>query len=140
MNAWSEWFAANPTAVWWLVAVSVLMFVVGAILVPVVATQIPHNYFAHKRRPAPSRPRQHPAVRMAVLVVKNAVGGFLVVAGALLLILPGQGLLTILAGTMLLDFPGKYRLERWLVRRGPTLRTINWIRRRADRAPLVFED
>jgi hypothetical protein len=38
---------------------------------------------------------------------------------------------------MLLNFPGKYRLERWIAARRPVLRSINWLRRRAGRAPLV---
>jgi len=59
------------------------------------------------------------------------------VAGIIMLVLPGQGIFTILIGIMLLNFPGKYRLERWIVARRPVLRSINWLRRRAGRAPLV---
>jgi hypothetical protein len=53
-----------------------------------------------------------------------------------MLVLPGQGVLTILAGITLLNYPGKRRLELWLVRRPAIHRAIDWIRRRAGRAPL----
>jgi hypothetical protein len=55
----------------------------------------------------------------------------LVVAGLVMLVVPGQGLLTIVVGLMLLDFPGKYRLERWLATRPKVWQSINWLRRRA---------
>ena len=72
-----------------------------------------------------------------LMIGKNALGFILVVAGIIMLVLPGQGVFTILIGIMLLNFPGKYRLERWIVARRPVLRSINWLRRRAGRAPLV---
>jgi len=72
-----------------------------------------------------------------LLIGKNALGYILVVAGIIMLVLPGQGIFTILIGIMLLNFPGKYQLERWLATRGPVLRSINWLRQRAGRAPLV---
>jgi hypothetical protein len=56
--------------------------------------------------------------------------------GVAMLVLPGQGVLTIITGLLLLDFPGKYRFERWLVRRGPVLRGVNWLRDRAGRQAL----
>jgi hypothetical protein len=73
-------------------------------------------------------------------VLKNALGIVLVVAGLVMLIVPGQGLLTIAVGLMLIDFPGKYRLERWLATRRPVWRSINWLRKRAGRAPLSRPD
>jgi len=71
---------------------------------------------------------------MVLLIGKNLLGCVIIVAGIVMLVLPGQGILTILAGIMLLDFPGKYRLLRWIVARPQVLRTLNWLRRRAGRA------
>ncbi len=75
-----------------------------------------------------------------LLIGKNALGYIFVVAGFIMLVLPGQGIFTILIGIMLLNFPGKYRLEQWIVARRPVLRSINWLRRRAGRAPLVLDE
>jgi len=55
-----------------------------------------------------------------------------------MLVLPGQGLLTILFGIALLDFPGKYRLERRIVSYPKVLNSINWIRKKANKKPLVI--
>jgi len=65
------------------------------------------------------------------MAAKNILGLVLVAAGVVMLFLPGQGLLTIFLGIVLMNFPGKYRLERYIVSRGPVLRGVNWIRRRA---------
>lgn len=60
------------------------------------------------------------------------------VAGILMLALPGQGLLTIIIGLVLMDFPGKYYAERWVISRHSILLSINWIRKKADKPALVI--
>jgi Putative transmembrane protein (PGPGW) len=71
--------------------------------------------------------------------VKNLIGGVFVLAGIVMLVLPGQGVLTIMLGIALMNFPGKFQLERWIVSRGPTLWFINRLRRRRGRPALVLE-
>ena len=56
-----------------------------------------------------------------------------------MLLLPGQGVLTMLLGFIMVDLPGKYRFERWLVARPLVLRSINMLRRRAGREPLILD-
>jgi len=130
---------SSKAILWWLAAASVLTFVGTLILVPWIVVRIPADYFAHGRRLGPRQDDRHPLVRKAVLVGKNLLGCVFILVGAAMLVLPGQGLLTIFVGIMLLNFPGKYRLERWLASRPPVLRSINWLRRRAGRAPMVLE-
>ncbi|MDY0164900.1 MAG: PGPGW domain-containing protein [Thermoguttaceae bacterium] len=134
-----EWTKANEAILLWLAGTSTFVFVATLIAVPWLAARIPHDYFAHqKRRPAPWA-NQHPALRGVLIAGKNLLGAVFVVVGLAMLVLPGQGLLTILAGIVLLDFPGKYRLEYWVVSRRPVLRSINWLRRRAGRPPLIVK-
>jgi hypothetical protein len=64
------------------------------------------------------------------------MGVVLLLAGILMLVLPGQGLFTMFVGIMMMNFPGKYKLERWVVARGPVLKSINWMRKRAGHEPL----
>jgi heme A synthase len=75
----------------------------------------------------------------AGIVLKNLLGAALVVFGVMLSLpgIPGQGLLTVLAGVLLLDFPGKRRLLSKVLRRPPVLRSINRLRTRFSRPPLV---
>lgn len=132
-----EWIHSNETIVWWLVASSAATFIVSLILVPMMVVRIPSDYFTHKKR-HPKRPEKYPPViRIIVLILKNLMGLVLVLAGILMLVLPGQGLFTMVVGIMMMNFPGKYKLERWIVERGPVLKSINWLRRRAGHDPLI---
>ena len=74
-----------------------------------------------------------------LLAAKNLLGYLLIVAGIAMLLLPGQGVLTMLLGFIMVDLPGKYRFERWLVARPLVLRSINMLRRRAGREPLILD-
>jgi len=116
---------------WWLAGVSAVTFVGSLAVVPFLAARIPADYFSASRRGQTTWGRRHPVLRLAVMTAKNLLGLVLVAAGVVMLFLPGQGLLTIFLGVVLMNFPGKYRLERYIVSRGPVLRGVNWIRRRA---------
>lgn len=120
----------------WLAAFSVLTFVGSLLVLPLVAARIPADYFCADRRGKTLWRRRRPGLRLIVLILKNVLGLVLFLAGVLMLFLPGQGLLTIFLGIMLMDFPGKYRLERYIISRGPVLRGINWLRNRSGVAPL----
>jgi hypothetical protein len=132
----TDWAKANDTLLWWLFAGSLAFFLLTPIAVAVAVIQLPSDYFNEtKRRPLESW-RDHPLLRPVALVLKNALGAVLLLAGLVMLIVPGQGLLTVAVGLMLLDFPGKFRLERWLATRGPVWRSINWLRKLAARDAL----
>ena len=75
-----------------------------------------------------------------IVLLKNTVGITFIVAGVLLLFLPGQGLLTLLVGLILTNFPGKYRLEQQLIRRPAIARTLNRFRERAQRDPFLIPE
>ena len=133
-----QWFQDHEGVFWWLTTLSAITFVGTLIMIPMLAIRIPAGYFTRRKRyPAPWRD-QHPALRYALLGLKNVIGALFVAAGVVMLILPGQGILTILIGVLLIDFPGKYRLEQWLVRHRSVMRALNWMRARAKRPPLRF--
>lgn len=116
---------------------SAVMLVISAVLIPILIVELPADFYAeenHRRRLFENRP----LVRIVFLVVKNALGAVLLVAGIAMLLLPGQGILTILAALALLNFPGKRALEMRILHRPAILRTINWLRLRAGRDPLTF--
>lgn len=133
------WLRAHSHLLWWLAAISAAMFVVTLLLVPVIVVRIPHDYFQHAQRPPLLWLPDHPLLRGLARIGKNLLGGLLFLMGVAMLVLPGQGILTMLIGLMLMDFPSTYRLERWLVRQGPTLRGINWMRAKAKQPPLEME-
>lgn len=133
----TEWLDFWNTHLWWLAIVSAVSFVASLMAVPLIAVRIPRDYFASSSRRLSVWEGRHFVVRTALGLFKNLLGIILILAGILMLVLPGQGLLTILIGLLLVNFPGKYRLERYLITRGPVLRGINWIRQRWGVPPLA---
>jgi hypothetical protein len=136
LEALFDWAASREVVLWWLFAASLAMFLLSPLVVGWLAVRLPRDYFtARRRRPAPWI-ELYPALRPVLVIAKNLLGVVLVVAGLVMLVVPGQGLLTMVVGLVLVDFPGKYRLERWLAMRPPVWRAINWLRKRAGREPL----
>jgi len=143
----SDWIASlrdfavqHQTALQWLGIVSLVMFVGTLLAIPAIVVRLPADYFSHRRRHLRGWRPQHPLLHAMFLIAKNVVGALFVLVGIPMLPLPGQGLLTIVLGVALLDFPGKYALEQWLINRGPVIKTINWMRRRAGRSEMEREE
>ena len=127
-----------------LVVGGLLLTVASAVLsliaVALVAVRIPSDYFVGDD-PPPVWADRHPFIRWPAVVLKNLLGVMLVALGALLSVpgVPGQGILTMLIGAMLIDLPGKRKAEKWLLRRRGVLSTINRLRARYGRPPLVLD-
>jgi hypothetical protein len=132
------WGNGHGALIWWGAGVSAASFVIALVTVRVFVVRIPPDYFVVDRREAAPAADRHAIRRALPRLGKNLLGCTLIAAGLAMLVLPGQGVLTILVGVMLLDFPGKLRLGRWMVARRPVHQSINWLRRRAGRAPLVL--
>jgi hypothetical protein len=136
INSLSDWISAHSTAIWWISAVSLVLFAAMPFAAAWAVAVLPRDYFAREhRRPLKSLER-YPALRIAAIGAKSLVGVLLVIAGLVMLVAPGQGVLTLLAGLLLIEFPGKYRVECWLVSRRQVWRSLNWLRRRLGRAEL----
>jgi hypothetical protein len=134
-----EWIGIPNDAIWWIAIASACMLLVGLVAVPWAVVRIPADYFAHPQRPDADARRRYPWLRWIWLILKNLLGIGFLFFGALMLVLPGQGILTILIGITLLDFPGKFRLQRWVVTRRGVLDSINWVRKRRGKDPLVLD-
>ena len=102
-----EWVRVDEHTIWWIASASVFTFLVFLIAVPLLAVRIPPDYFTDKRLHRKLWADYPLIPRMVLLIGKNFLGYVFVVAGIIMLVLPGQGILTILAGILLLDFPGK---------------------------------
>jgi len=134
-----EYLQSHETTLLWLAAGSVFSFIGTLILVPFLVVRIPEDYFSHRRRHHAPWANHHPITRGFLLLLKNIVGVIFVLAGIIMLVLPGQGLLTIVIGIILLDFPGKFKLERRIISYQPILKSINWFRLRSKRNPLIVD-
>ncbi|WP_296809337.1 PGPGW domain-containing protein [Thiocapsa sp.] len=132
-----SWVEAHQGLLLSLAGLSVLMFVGSLIALPFLLARIPEDYFVDPRRHSARMKSLHPVAYLSLRLLKNLVGWILILAGILMLVLPGQGILTIIMGLVLSDFPGKYALERRLASNRRVLSGINWIRRRGGHAPLM---
>ena len=134
------WIQDHEMALWWLAVSSGIVFIATLAAAPLLLVRIPHDYYARGRDRAKAAVKINPPARAILVVGRNVLGFVLVLAGIAMLVLPGQGILTILAGIARLNVPGKPRLERWIVSRPVVLRSVNWLRRRRGRPPLIFEE
>ncbi|RKX94598.1 MAG: hypothetical protein DRZ90_11665 [Spirochaetes bacterium] len=126
----TTWSSDHSFLLIWMSGISVVMFITTLLLVPVMVVRIPVDYFADERRRVSDSP--------AKLLLKNLLGIVFILAGIGMLFLPGQGILSILIGISLTSFPGKYRLERRLVLMPKVLSSINWLRGKSGKPPLVL--
>jgi len=131
-----QWLDAHRAVVGVIVAISLVTFLATLVLIPILLTRIPPNYFSESRRAPTSWKHYHPVQRMVALTAKNAVGVVLVLAGVVMLFTPGQGIITLLIGLALIDLPGKRALERWIVGQPRVLSAINRLRARYGHPPL----
>jgi hypothetical protein len=119
-----------------LFTLSIVGFVGSLVVIPWILVRLPPHYF-DERHPRTWMKDHHPTLRAVGLGLKNLLGTVFVLAGIAMLVLPGQGLLTILIGLSLVDFPGKRALERRVIAAPMVLHTINRLRARFGREPLV---
>ncbi len=138
-----EWFSD----LWASLTLGRLLFVAGlfvgslvlsALVVAIVIVKIPENYFSpHYQQDF--LPNSRWLTRWGAVIAKNVAGLMLVLAGIIMLVGPGQGILTILIGLILMDIPGKRPLEARLINRPTILAAVNKLREKFSKAPLLMD-
>ena len=121
----------------WFAVSSVFMFVGTLIAIPIILMRLPADYF-DVRTPRPWMENHHPILRVIGHVVKNVVGAIFFFFFFLMLFLPGQAVLPMLIGLSLIEFPGKRRVEAKIVGQSTVLSTINAMRAKFDKPPLII--
>lgn len=116
---------------------SIIGLVGSVITIPVILVRLPADYF-DTRIPRHWMKDRHPVLRVVGLIVKNLAGTVFVLAGFIMLFLPGQGLLTMLIGISLIDFPKKRLVEAKIVSQPSILKAINSLRHRFNKPPLIL--
>ena len=121
-------------------AIFLVTFAVNLAIVSLILVRIPADHFS-KTHQIKFWSGPHPALHAAMVIGKNVLGILLIILGIALSIpgVPGQGLLTILLGLMLVDFPGRRQLELKLLSRPEVLKSINKLRSRYKKPPLILD-
>ncbi len=135
----AQWIQFNKTTLFWSGVGSMLTFIVALIGMPFLIVRIPTDYFSTHRQRHEILSNLHPVLHIFIWVGKNILGFIFCMAGIMMLVLPGQGILTMLAGILLMSFPGKFHIARWIVSRSPVRRALNWLRKRAGKEPFIID-
>jgi hypothetical protein len=137
MTALMDLLTEHQHLLWWMGVGSAFVFVISLLSLPWLVAQIPDDYFVPKKRQPTQWKTRQPLIRLIILIGKNCLGYVLLLGGILMLFLPGQGLLTMITGLLLIDYPGKFRLERRIVNTPAVLKSLNWLRAKANKPPLI---
>jgi hypothetical protein len=134
-----ELLQQNDQVLLWLAIISILTFSLSLVTMPWVLLHLPHDYFSNEKRTMVHKLEDYPAVlQWSWVIVKNLIGLFFLLAGFMMLLLPGQGILTIFLGLALINFPGKFKLERWLITLGPAFNMVNRFREKHGKKALLI--
>ncbi|MBU0945596.1 MAG: PGPGW domain-containing protein [Proteobacteria bacterium] len=118
--------------------ISTLTFFLSLLIIPWIICRLPSDFFRHLRDHK-KKEDQHPLMMILLRLLRNFLGAILLLAGILMLFLPGQGILTIILGIGLLDFPGKRRAKEAFVRRHSVHTGLNWIRDKGGKPRFSFD-
>lgn len=133
----TTWFMAHAGLLWVMGSLSLVMFVGTILALPLIIIYLPARFFNPSEYAARRSEDGLSTLRLVWIVLKNVLGAGLILAGLLMLVLPGQGLVTLLIGLSLVAFPGKRRLVCRLLRQPGVLGFINRIRTAAHRPPVA---
>jgi hypothetical protein len=122
----------------WTIVFTVATIIVSYVLIVIGMIKIPADYFssAYVRE---INHDKHFSVRWVTFIVKNVVGFLLIIAGTIMIFTPGPGVPTILLGLIMMDIPGKRPLEARIIKRPEILETVNNLRARYNKPPLVMD-
>lgn len=136
----------GTTVILVIVVSTSLLSLAYLILMGYVIARMESTYFIQKDitnakvlHPNPERRLIRTGFTLAVELVKVIIGFCLLIAGIIMLVLPGQGIITILIGLSLLPFPGKDKLVSKLLSKKSVRSSLNWLRTKAKKDPFIFD-
>ena len=122
-----------------LTVASIVGFIGSLIAIPWILIRLPSDYFDTRVPPPHWMKNHHPVLRLIGLIIKNVIGVVFLMAGLLMLFLPGQGLLTMLIGISFMDFPNKRKLEAKIIGQHTIFNAINAMRHKFNKPPLTLK-
>jgi uncharacterized membrane protein SpoIIM required for sporulation len=114
--------------------ISGVIFVASLLLTPYLLGLIPTDYFSSTYVHQQKKPTLFGFI---IIFIKTLIGALLVLAGIIMLVTPGQGVIAILLGLFLMEFPGKRSLEFKFINHNPTFKALNWLRNKAGKPPFI---
>jgi hypothetical protein len=128
-----EWIQKHETIIWWVGSLSLVTLLGFLILIPVIVIKLPAEYFQKKTIPSEHDIKGLSFTRLMFVIFKNIFGVMLVLAGVVMLFLPGQGIITLLIGISLVSLPGKHKLVLKIVSQKTVWHSLNRFRAKFHR-------
>ena len=117
----------------WLALISAITFVLSLLAIPWIIARLPTDFFSRRHATPQKKTSPFQPATLFLLVLRNVLGLTFLLAGTIMLFLPGQGILTIVLGLSIMIFPGKQRLLNQLINQPSVQQGLNWIRRKTGR-------
>lgn len=111
-----------------LSAASIVGFAGSLVGLPRALSALPEDYLTTDD--LPERP-------MGRWIAQTTLAIVLGIAGAAMLVLPGQGVLTLVLAVLVSPWRGKKRIARWIFTHDPVFRAVNDLRLRRGVPPLI---
>ena len=121
-----------------LAVVSLITFLLSIILIPWYIGRLPSDFFFLLQTRIPGH--QNKRISFGLMLLRNCIGAVLIIAGCIMLFMPGQGILTLLIGILCMSFPGKLRFVLYLVNKPSVQTSLNWTRKKMRKQPFVWKD
>jgi len=121
-----------------LAAVSLITFLLSIILIPWYIGRLPSDFFYILQ--TQDLKEQSKRTTLALLLLRNCIGSILIIAGFVMLFMPGQGILTILIGILCMSFPGKHRFILYLANKSSVQASLDWTRKKMRQKPFMWKD
>ncbi len=117
--------------------ISTTTFFLSLLIIPWIINRLDKDFFLHFHEHT-KKEDEHPLMFILLRILRYATGSVLLIAGILMLFLPGQGILTMILGMSLLDFPGKQTLMDRLLGYHSLQKALNWVRHRGNKPDFSF--
>ncbi len=117
--------------------VSTITFFLSLLIIPLVIQRLDTDFFIHLHEHT-KKEDEHPMTFILLRALRYLLGSVLIVAGLLMLFLPGQGIITTILGISLLDFPGKKMLTDKIVGFHSVQNGLNWVRKKGNKPDFSF--
>ncbi len=114
--------------------ISTFTFFLSLLIIPWIICKLDVDFFIHIHEHT-RKEDEHPLIFILFRIVRYFFGAMLLLAGFLMIFLPGQGILTMILGISLLDFPGKRALVDGLLKLPSIQNALNWVRKKGHKKP-----
>ena len=132
-TSFTHWLSQHTWLLGALAAGSLVLLITSVLATPWIVAQLPADYLLRKE----PRSLKHPMLKLTITLMRTLIGATLVLLGLVMLVIPGPGIVTVLIGLSVAQFPGKQRLLCHIASRKSVFSSLNWMRQRHGKAPLI---